>query len=84
MVPPAFGPILHHPARGLNIRPATVVTNSAPKGPRVKVTTAQGTCHADHVVVTQPLGVLKAGVVGSAEPLDAKRQRAINRLEMGL
>ena len=84
MVPPAFGPILHHPARGLNIGLAEAVTNNAPKRPRVKVTTAQGTCHADHVVVTQPLGVLKAGVVGSAEPLDAKRQRAINRLEMGL
>ena len=83
-MPPGFGPILHHPARGLNIRLAMVATNIAPKGPRVKVTTAQGTCHTDHVVVTQPLGVLKAGVVGFAEPLDAKRQRAINRLEICL
>ena len=69
MVPPAFGSILHHPARGLNIGLAEAVTNIAPKRPRVKVTTAQGTCHADHVVVTQPLGVLRRAWSALPNPL---------------
>jgi monoamine oxidase len=36
------------------------------------------------VIVTLPLGVLKSGRVAFAEPLDARRQRAIDGLEMGL
>ncbi|MCX7286642.1 MAG: FAD-dependent oxidoreductase, partial [Rhodobacterales bacterium] len=84
VVTPGFGPILHHLAQGLDIRLGKAVTAIAPRGKGVEVTTAQGSYRADHAVVTLPLGVLKAGAVSFAEPLNRKRQRAINRLEMGL
>ena len=84
VVTPGFGPILHRLARGLDIRLGAVVTAIAPLGKGVEVTSTQGIFRADHAVVTLPLGVLKAGAVGFAAPLDARRQRAIDRLEMGL
>jgi monoamine oxidase len=84
VVTPGFGPILTHLAQGLDIRFGQTVTSIAPRGKGVQVTTAKGAFRADHAVVTLPLGVLKAGSVGFAEPLGRKRQRAIDRLEMGL
>jgi monoamine oxidase len=84
VVTPGFGPILTHLARGLDIRLGEPVTAVVPSGKGVEVTTERGVHRADHVVITLPLAVLQSGRVRFAEPLDRKRQHAIDRLAMGL
>lgn len=84
VVTPGFGPITTHLARGLEMRLNELVTAVAPTATGVQVTTARGVLLADRVIITLPLGVLKSGTVRFAEPLGAARQRAIDRLEMGL
>jgi monoamine oxidase len=79
-----YGPIVTHLADGLDIRLGEGVVEIAPAEAGIEVITTQGRHVADHVIVTLPLGVLKAGVVRFAQPLDRKRQRAIDGLEMGL
>jgi monoamine oxidase len=84
VVTPGFGPILTQLAQGLDIRLGAPVTAIAPSGKGVTVTTAKGLHHADCVIVTLPLGVLQSGSVQFAEPLQSRRQRAIDGLGMGL
>jgi monoamine oxidase len=84
VVTPGFGPILSHLAQGINIRLGEPVTAITPAGKGVIVTTTQGVHQADCAIVTLPLGVLQACRVRFAEALEGKRQRAINRLGMGL
>jgi monoamine oxidase len=83
--PGGFDQIAQHLAKGLQIRTGAVVTavTQGPKG--VQVTLANGeTLAADHVVVTVPLGVLKAGDIAFDPPLAPERQAAIQTLGMGL
>lgn len=61
---------------------AVIAISPAAKG--VTVTTTRGLHHADCAVITLPLGVLQSGRVTFVEPLDARRQRAIDGLGMGL
>ena len=79
-----YGPLVARLARGLDIRLDEAVTAIAPTTTGVTVTTAGGTHKADHAIVTLPLGILKSGTIRLAEPLAGDRQRAIDRLEMGL
>ncbi len=81
---PGYGPIVGHLARGLDLRLSEPVTDIAPKGTGVQITTTRGTHRADRVIVTVPLGVLQSGSIRFAEPLKRKRQRAIDSLGMGL
>ncbi len=55
-----------------------------PTSDGVTVETTLGTHFADKVIVSLPLGVLKSGDIRFAAPLKKKRQKAIERLEMGL
>jgi monoamine oxidase len=84
VVTPGFGPILAHLARGLDIRLGEPVSSISPHGKGVMVTTTKGQHHADCAVITLPLGVLQSGHVAFAEPLHPRRQRALDRLGMGL
>lgn len=79
-----YGPLVRHLAEGLDIRLGEVVIDIAPAGAGVEVTTTRGRHTADHVIVTLPLGVLKADGIRFTQPLDRNRQRAIDGLEMGL
>ena len=79
-----YRPLVEHQAQGLDIRLREVVSDIGPLGKGVAVTTTKGRHVADHVIVTLPLGVLKSGAVRFAKPLARGRQRAIDRLEMGL
>ncbi len=81
-----YGPLVTHLAEGLDIRLGEAVLEIAPLhgGAGVAITTTLGRHAADHVFVTLPLGVLKAGTVRFARALDRTRQRAIDGLEMGL
>lgn len=84
VVTPGFGPILAALAQGIDLRLGETVTALTPTAQGVIITTTRGTHRADHAIVTLPLGVLKSGRIAFAEPLDPKRQRAIDRLGVGL
>jgi monoamine oxidase len=84
VVTPGFGAVLSHLAQGIDIRLGEAVTSVAPSGKGVTVTTTRGVHEGDCAIVTLPLGVLQAGDIRFAEPLDRKRQRAIDGLAMGL
>ncbi|MCC5983463.1 MAG: FAD-dependent oxidoreductase, partial [Rhodobacteraceae bacterium] len=85
LFPGGFDQIIPVMARGLDITLGAAVTAIAPQGRGAQVHLADGTVmQADHVVVTVPLGVLQRGTIRFAEPLKKKRQKAIDRLQMGL
>ncbi|WP_284704229.1 flavin monoamine oxidase family protein [Nocardioides bruguierae] len=66
-------------------RPVERVVTS-PEGVRVEGTTTEGRAWAEtgtHVVVTVPLGVLKAGSIAFAPPLPAHRQAVVDRTGFG-
>jgi hypothetical protein len=71
-------------ARGLNIRLGEVVRRIRVQGGVVYVNTQSRTFTADKVLVTLPLGVLKAGAIEFIPRLPAAKTNAINRLGMGL
>lgn len=79
-----FGPLVAHLSGGLDIRLGETVQGISPLSGGVRVTTTTGAHGADHVIVTLPLGVLKSGAIRFGQPLARARQRAIDRLEMGL
>lgn len=79
-----YGPLTAHLALGLDIRLSEPVTSIRPDGTGVEVRTTTATHRADHVIVTLPLGVLKSGAVDFGAPLAPDRQRAIDRLGVGL
>lgn len=70
-------------AQGLDIRLNQVVTDIeySPKGATITTTTEQFA--ADIVVVTVPLGVLKAQTITFSPTLPQRKWDAINRLDMG-
>jgi monoamine oxidase len=81
LFPGGFGQVPAYLAQGLEIRVSHPVAGIAPG----RVTLADGQeMAAGRIVVTVPLGVLKSGALGFAEPLAKARQAAIERLEMGL
>ncbi|WP_431230950.1 flavin monoamine oxidase family protein [Mycolicibacterium psychrotolerans] len=71
-------------AKGLDVRLGTEVTRVAHGGDQVRIDTSQGTVTADRVIVTVPLGVLKAGTIAFDPPLPDAKQGAIKRLGFGL
>jgi monoamine oxidase len=83
--PGGYGQLVQLLAQGLDIRTGLTVTALAPDSGGVRVTLADGSSlSADHVVLTVPLGVLRAGAIAFATPLAAARTDAINTLRMGL
>ncbi len=69
---------------GLDIRLSTPVSAVARHEGGVTVTTADDDVEADAVIVTVPLGVLKADVIAFDPPLPAGHLEAIDRLGFGL
>lgn len=80
LFPAGFGQIAAHLAQGLDLRLGHPVARVEPG----RVVLADGTTMAGRVVLTVPLGVLKAGRIALSDPLSPARQEAIDRLEMGL
>jgi monoamine oxidase len=61
-----------------------VVTHISHSENEVRVSTAAGAAFSGRAaIVTVPLGVLKAGAIAFEPPLSAKKQAAINSLQMG-
>ncbi|MEY4684247.1 MAG: hypothetical protein RLZ25_706 [Pseudomonadota bacterium] len=71
-------------AKDLDIRTSTVVQEIEYRGSTVNVKTLTDVFTARQVIVTLPLGVLKAGGVKFSPPLPASHLGAINRIGMGL
>ncbi|WP_367133524.1 FAD-dependent oxidoreductase [Saccharothrix sp. HUAS TT1] len=70
-------------AEGLDVRTGHVVTGVDTTAGPVRVTTDRGDFEADKVLVTVPLGVLKADVVRFEPPLPEAKRSAIARLGFG-
>lgn len=71
-------------APGLDVRLGQVVRRVEWSSAGVRVVTNRGDVTAAHVVVTLPLGVLKAGDVEFVPPLPAGKLRAMSRLGVGV
>jgi monoamine oxidase len=85
LFPQGFDQVTRYLARGLDIRLSRQVRIIAPEKNGVRITLADGTAMpADHVILTVPLGVLKAGSIEFAAPLQPARMNAIETLRMGL
>jgi monoamine oxidase len=78
-----YGAVIEALARGLDVRLQHVVKRIAHSPVGVDVATDNGDFAADAVIVTLPLGVLKAGAVEFLPALSAGKQMAIERLGMG-
>lgn len=79
-----YGPIVEHLAAGLDIRHGRIVERVVHRGDRVEAI-AGGECFtAGRLLVTLPLGVLKAGSVRFDPPLPEAKRQAIDRLGVGL
>lgn len=74
--------LVDHLAAGLDIRLGEEVHEIAHGSGGIVVTTATGRYEADQVVVTVPLGVLRAGTITFTPPI-ATVERAASRLAMG-
>ena len=84
ILPGGYGELVEHLSHDIAIRTDTVVTRIEHGGPGVTLTTTRGTVSADRVIVTLPLGVLKAGAVAFDPPLPEAKQRAVRRLGFGV
>lgn len=78
-----FGRLVRGLAAGLNIRTGVVVERIAYGDDGVTVSTGQGDFQAERVIVTVPLGVLKAGVIDFSPGLPPEKQAAIERIGFG-
>ncbi|MCV7347615.1 flavin monoamine oxidase family protein [Mycolicibacterium rhodesiae] len=84
ILPGGYTQLSQRVAKGLDVRLGTEVTRIAHSSDQVRIDTAQGTVTADRVIVTVPLGVLKAGTIVFDPPLPGPKQGAIERLGFGL
>lgn len=85
LFPGGYDQLTDYLARGLDIRLNTPVSHVRWVGPSVEVELASGErLRGDRVIITVPLGVLKAGGIRFTPELPADKQAAIERLGMGL
>lgn len=84
LFPDGFSAIPDHLSQGLTIHLGEVVRRIAWDDAGVSVTTEGQIRRADQVIVSVPLGVLKAGAIEFAPRLPAAKRRAIDALGMGV
>jgi monoamine oxidase len=82
--PKGYNQITDGLAQGLDIRLEVLVNSIVYDQTGVKVETSAGGFSGTKAVVTFPLGVLKSNVVRFDPPLPPKKQKSIDRLEMGV
>jgi monoamine oxidase len=83
LLPGGYDKVVEAVANGLDVRFGHVVSRVDTSGDRAVVVTPQGNFEADAVVVTVPLGVLKAGSIQFSPALSEPKSRAIATLGMG-
>jgi monoamine oxidase len=84
ILPGGYVELVQHQADGLTIRLSTEVKRISHGDSGVRIETTKGDVDADRVIVTVPLGVLKAGTIAFDPPLPKEKQQAIERLGFGL
>ena len=84
LFPNGFGAIPEHLAKGLSIRLGQVVQRIAWDDAGVRIDVDGRTLRADRVIVSVPLGVLKAGAIEFTPRLPAAKRHAIEALRMGV
>ena len=84
ILPGGYQQLTQHLAKGLTIKLSTEVTKITHSDSAVRIETSQGGFDADRVIVTIPLGVLKAGTIAFDPPLPDEKQAAIAKLGFGL
>jgi polyamine oxidase len=82
--PTGFGQVAEQLAAGLDIRLGDPITAINYSGSSVTVTTSATTHTADHVILTVPIGVLKANAITFTPTLPTVKANAIARLGSGL
>lgn len=83
VIPAGYSSMVERLAIGLDIRLGTIVSRISYSERGVEVFTDQGTYEGSHVVVTVPLGVLKAQKIAFEPPLPAQKVTAIENLGFG-
>lgn len=84
LFPEGYSALIEHLAEGLDVRLGHAVSSINWQSNSVKVQTSQGAFAADHVLITVPLGVLKAGGVSFTPALPQAKRDAISKLGMGV
>lgn len=84
LFPKGFGAIPEHLAKGLSIRLGQSVQRISWDNAGVRIDVDGQTLRADRVIVSVPLGVLKAGAIEFTPRLPAAKRRAIEALRMGV
>lgn len=79
-----YAPIVNGLAQDIDIILDTQITHIACNKNGVQLKTNQGDFHADAVIVTVPLGVLKNNSIRFTPQLPIEKQTAIQNLKMGL
>lgn len=79
-----YGTLIQHLAKGLKVRLGETVTRIEWSATPLKVTTTKAVYEADQVIITLPLGVLKADTVKFVPALPAPKRQAIQKLGMGI
>jgi monoamine oxidase len=82
--PRGYNQITDYLARGLDIRLNTVVQRIDYSGDSVQILTNGRRYEADVVIVTVPIGVLKAGKIEFSPALPERKQGAIDRMGSGV
>ncbi len=82
--PHGYNQITDYLARGLEVRLNTVVQRIDYSGDAVQLSTNRGRYEADVVIVTVPIGVLKAGKIEFSPALPERKQGAIDRMGSGV
>jgi monoamine oxidase len=83
VVPSGYGDLVVRHAQGLDIRLNEAVSAIRWDGPGVSVTSGSGTLRASAVIVTVPVGVLKAGGIRFTPELPARHRDALGGIGMG-
>lgn len=85
LFPNGYGELAAYLAEGLSVTTGETVARIERSGGGVKVLTRSGkTYQAPHVILSVPLGVLKAGRIAFSHPLERSRTKAIEAIGMGL
>ena len=83
LLPGGYDKVVEAVANGLDVRLGHVVASVDTSGDRAVVVTSRGRFEANAVIVTVPLGVLKAGSIQFLPALPDSKSTAIARLGMG-
>ena len=76
--------LVEHLSKGLDIKRGQIVSSIDSSGERVALKAGNRTYHADHVIVTVPLGVLKSGAIEFYPELPAGKSQAIEGIGVGV